>query len=517
MSKNLTQGLITSPQRKIDGELPPTLGPLVVKWMESFLLYGPGDLQGQPYRVDPFLKPIIYRLYEYHPVTGKRLTKRALIGVPKGNSKSEFAAAIALLELAGPSRVIDGKPALRTDPDIPVAAASYEQADLVYGAARAMASGPLKDHLDIYDTEMLLKDRPGRLYRVAAVAGTNDGRRPAVVIADEIHEWTGNKERVHLVLTNGLFKRDDPLELNITTAGAGLETLAGRMYESGKKLASGELVNNEFLFCWWQGPEDVDLEDPEALRAALNVANPASWIDTEALASRYEVDRIRPNEFMRYYLNNWTASEERWLPLGAWQPLVHPDGVVEPPEGSDIVVAFDGSYSRDTTALIGWTMLDGKPHGWVIGAWEKPADDDTYVVPREEVEAVVFKTFQRFNVRSFVMDRSKWYDEYTRWAERFGEPPMMEFPQTRQRMSLACATAYAAVVQGDITHDGNATWARHLENAVVKETADGAYIVKDGRNSPRKIDLAVAGVMGLQELLQVTADDKPVEVSLSIV
>ena len=37
--------------------------------------------------------------------------------------------------------------------------------------------------------------------------------------------------------------------------------------------------------------------------------------------------------------------------------------------------------------------------------------------------------------------------------------------------------------------------ARHLANAVVKETPDGAYITKDGRNSPRKIDLAVAAVV----------------------
>ena len=32
-------------------------------------------------------------------------------------------------------------------------------------------------------------------------------------------------------------------------------------------------------------------------------------------------------------------------------------------------------------------------------------------------------------------------------------------------------------------------------NAVVKETPDGAYITKDGRDSPRKIDLAVAAII----------------------
>jgi phage terminase large subunit-like protein len=40
--------------------------------------------------------------------------------------------------------------------------------------------------------------------------------------------------------------------------------------------------------------------------------------------------------------------------------------------------------------------------------------------------------------------------------------------------------------------------ARHLANAVIKETTDGAYITKDGRNSPRKIDLAVAAVVAYE-------------------
>jgi phage terminase large subunit-like protein len=517
MSKLWTPGLISSPQRLIDGKLPPTLGPHVVRWMETALVYGPGDLAGQPYRVDPFLKPIIYRLYEYDPHTGDRLTRRALVGVPKGNSKSEMAAAVALVELAGPSVVVDGKPSMRTDPDIPVGAASYEQADLVYGAARTMAGGPIKDFLDIYETEMLLKDRPGRLYRVAAVAGTNDGRRPTMFIADEVHEWTGNKERVHLVLSNGLFKRTDSTELNITTAGSALESLAGRLYSYGLRHAKGEVDNDSFVFFWWQGPEDVNLDDPEALRAALRVANPASWVDVDALAGRYEIDGMPPWEFQRYHLNQWTAAAERWLPLGSWQALSHPEGLGAPPAGSDIVVAFDGSYSRDSTAVIGWTMLEGKPHGWVIGVWERPEGVTSWVVPREQVESVVVKTFSQYRVQSFVMDRAKWYDEYARWAERFGEPPVMDYPQTHKRMANACATTYAAVVQGDLTHDGNPLWARHLENAVVKETADGAHIVKDGRNSPRKIDLAVAGVMGLQELLQVNANNKPVEVTLSLV
>jgi phage terminase large subunit-like protein len=62
-------------------------------------------------------------------------------------------------------------------------------------------------------------------------------------------------------------------------------------------------------------------------------------------------------------------------------------------------------------------------------------------------------------------------------------------------MVPACARFYDAVVEQRIIHDGNPTLARHLDNAVVKTDAIGPRIVKDKKNSPRKIDAAVAAVL----------------------
>ena len=53
----------------------------------------------------------------------------------------------------------------------------------------------------------------GRMYRVAAIAGTNDGGLPTFFVADELHEWVGRKERVHVVIANGLAKRKDAWSL----------------------------------------------------------------------------------------------------------------------------------------------------------------------------------------------------------------------------------------------------------------------------------------------------------------
>jgi hypothetical protein len=51
-----------------------------------------------------------------------------------------------------------------------------------------------------------------------------------------VHEWTGNKERVHLVLSNGRAKRAGAWELNISTAGASIRSLLGRMVKLGRTI-----------------------------------------------------------------------------------------------------------------------------------------------------------------------------------------------------------------------------------------------------------------------------------------
>src|SRR2546421_4333606 len=139
--------------------LPPTLGPVVCAWMEQSLVHGEGDFLGDPFRLEPWQKRIIYRLYEHDPRTGKRLVRRALIILPKGCGKTELTAAIGLAELCGPVVVgPDGRPARRKAPNIPVAAASYEQANKLYGAAKLMAErGPLAQFLEIYETQMQIK------------------------------------------------------------------------------------------------------------------------------------------------------------------------------------------------------------------------------------------------------------------------------------------------------------------------------------------------------------------------
>ena len=109
-------------------ELPESDGSRVVKFIENFCVHGDGDFYGQPFKLDLWQKQLIYNLYEKNK-DGERKYREALCGVPKGNGKSQMAAAIGLYELLGAGTV---------SPLVTVAAASFEQADLVFGTMRTM-------------------------------------------------------------------------------------------------------------------------------------------------------------------------------------------------------------------------------------------------------------------------------------------------------------------------------------------------------------------------------------------
>lgn len=475
-------------------DLPPTQGAEICRWMERVLVHGEGDKFGQPFRLEAFQRRFIWQLYEYNRKTRRRIHRRALLGLPKGNGKTELLAAIGLAELAGPFAPVA--------PTIPVAAASFEQADLLFGTARIMAGeGALKPHLNIFDTEILLKDKPGRLYRVAAAAGTNDGQKPTCFIADELHEWTGNKERVHLILSNGLAKRSDGLELNISTAGGDKDTLLGRLYEYGRKVRSGEIVDPGFLFEWWEASERWDLTDDDQLRAALREANPAheSFLDIETRVPRWHDLDVPEYEFRRYFLNQWAAAPERWIAPEMWNACQAERNVAD---GTAIVLGFDGSATRDNTAIIGCT-LDERPHLFTVGIWERDPRDPRWQVPREEVHARIATAMKRWKVRNLAMDPAGWFTELAEWRAEWGDTVVIDIPQVNERMAPAADNFRTAVVAGGLTHDGNPTLARNVGNAHTRETRWGLAIRKDHKDSPRKIDAAVAAVIAHAEATRI--------------
>lgn len=476
--------------------LAPSLGARVCAWIERYLVHGEGDYLGQPFKLRRWQRALIYRAYELNP-DGSRRYSRVLWGFPKGNGKTELAAAVALAELAGPvcfagwDRHGHPRGRARVSPDIPVGAASFEQAALLFGAARNMVrAGPLLAFCEVFDTKILLKGRPGQLYRVAAIAGSNDGKRPTFFVADEVHEWTGNKERVFLVLSNGRAKRKDAWELAISTAGWDSRSLLGKLYSHGKRVRAGEERDPSFLMEWFEASGERDLADEVALEAAIREANPAIG-DFLPLANVMQRRREIPEyEFRRYHLNQWVSSPERWLPFGCWEGRQSPR-VVAP--GTEIMVGFDGSYSGDATAIVGAT-LETVPHLFKIKAWEKPVGALEWRVDVLDVEAELRRICTVFTVKGIGCDPFRWQRTIEVLNEA-GLPTHVWPSHQAAHMVPACAAFYEAATNGQLTQDGDPDYARHVANCVVRIDSRGPRITKDHKDSERRIDIAVAGVI----------------------
>ncbi len=468
--------------------------------MERNLVHGPGDVQGEPFRLPGYLKRFLFRLYAVDP-SGRRIVRRALLGVAKGNLKTELMAAVGLAELAGP--------VAPKAPEVRIAAASFDQADILFGTARVMIEeGPLKERFHVFDTEILPKDQPGVLRRIAAAAGTKDGGRTTCYIADELHEWTGPKARNHLVNSNSLAKRANGLELNISTAGADRDSLLGTLYDYGRKLSSGEEVNPRFLFEWWESTSEWNLDDDEELRAALLEANPAAD-DIPALldsaVARYHDPDVPAHEYARYFLNRWTPAPSRWLSPADIDAARR--SVPLPLPGAPVVMGFDGSATRDWTSLT-ICALDGPPHIHLLGNWERNPHDPDWRVPRSEVDARVAEAFGRWNVRLLAGDPAGWTSELQAWADEYGAERVVTIPQVAERMAPAADVFRAELRDGRLTVDDHPALVRALGNAVTRETRWGLSISKDAKNSPRKIDPAIAAILArmARELVPATVE-----------
>ena len=192
----------------------------------------------------------------------------------------------------------------------------------------------------------------------------------------------------------------------------------------------------------------------------------------------------------------WVSSQTAWLPAGAWQAL---RAERELSVDDEIVLGVDGSFSGDTTAIVGVTIpksKDDKPYVFLVKAWEKqPTDNAEWRVDTLEVEETIKAFCQKYrNVKEIAFDPFRW--QRTMAVLQDLDLPIVEFPSTSpRRMIPACQKVFDSVTEATLIHDGNALLARHLDNCMLKIDSMGARIVKESRNSARKIDAAVAFVI----------------------
>ena len=499
--------------------------------MEDALIFGPGDLRGQPYRLDDEKRALIYRMYEVfpkdHPQAGRRRFRRAALSLRKGSAKTELAAAIAACELHpdAPVRTEGWRRRGRgwepvggpvTDPYIPMVAYTEEQTeDLAYAALYVMLSeGPLADDFDIGLERVMRIGGDGKAVALANAPDARDGARTTFQHFDETGRFTLPRLReAHQTMLANLPKRRlaDPWALETTTSPApGEGSVAEKTMQYATAVAEGKVEDSRLFFFHRQASDRHDLTKLRGVRAAvLEASGPvAAWSDIDGILELWKDPTTDRRYFERMWLNRPTSAMGAAFDAARWVKLRRAHEV---PAGALIVLGFDGSRHLDATALVATEVESG--HIWDVGIWERPPKAQEWEVPELEVSAAVEAMFERFDVWRLYGDPHYWETTLASWASTWGEKRVVQW-DTRRTVAMAYAVrAFAnAIATGALHHAGSPALERHIGAAQKRMTHtlddEGKQlftICKERDDSPHKIDGAAAAVLSWRARLDALA------------
>lgn len=498
-----------------------TLGWEVAKAAVKYLRQPNGETAGQRWQwVDSQLRFLLW----WYAVDGEGrwLYRHGARRLAKGSGKSPFAAVLSLAELCFPVRLHDfdsrvpggcvGKP--KDAPWVQICATAESQTVNTMRMVRAIAhkgSRVVRDFgLDPGKQRYYRLgsgEAEGRLETITSSFTAVEGAQPSHVTADETEHWTPSNggPTLFATLADNLTKSGDARILETANAWEpGTECVAEQTWEAWLAQEEGRTRGaTSILYDARMAPFDTDLADEDSLMRGLEfVYDDCWWVDRRAIMERVWAPNSRPDDSMRKYLNWPTAASDSWVSAQDW--AARADASKSLSDGDELALFFDGSKSRDATALVGARLSDG--HVVTFGVWEPQGDG---VVDTREVDAAVRRVFERYTVRGFFADVREWEqfvdqawpddlsESLVVWALPSGKRPQpiaWDMRSHTREFAEACEHTAAEIGAGGFTHDGDARVARHVANAKRYPVKGRVAIGKESKDSPRKMDAAVCVV-----------------------
>lgn len=518
---------------------------LVQRW--PGLVQPNGPRSGRTFR--PTARQIRFLLWFYAvDDNGDWLYSHAVRRLAKGSGKSPFAAVHALIEFLAPVRLRGfddrvpggcvGQPVEM--PWVQIAATAESQTKNTMRMVRAFApknSAVVSEFGLDPGKQTYYKLPEGTLEVITSSSTAAEGAESTFVVGDERELWTPNNGGVDFAAT---------LEDNLAKSGArmlgtenswvpGRESVAESAWDAWLAQTEGRARGEtRILYDAVLAAPDTDMSDPAKLRSELErVYADCDWKkphggdgeplvdeppDVRAIMERIWSPQARPDDSKRKYLNWPTVARDSWVAPEEWNRLADPSTVVA--DGDEVALFFDGSKSRDATALLGCRIDDG--HVFTAGVWEPDPNDPNETVDASDVDRVVAQTFERLDVVAFFADVKEW-ESYalTEWPQRHKDglkvwaAPKSRPPQPvawdmrghAYEFAKATEAAHREIVEGAFTHDGDARVARHVANARRRPYRDAIAIGKESQDSPRKIDAAVC-VVGVRMVRRMVLGSK---------
>lgn len=492
-----------------------SLGYQVIDWIEAYLVHGPGDVQGQPIKLDREYSRFIVDAYEVDG-RGRRRVTRAFLSRPKGRAKSELAGMLVCAEALGPVRCdgfdANGQPVGRplTYPYIRCLATEENQAGNTYDNVYYMLTeGPVYDAYPGLDVNLAKVNIPGggEIVPSSASSASKDGGKETFAVFDETHLYvTRELHGMHKTVSRNLLKRKiaEPWALETSTMYApGEGSIAEQMHADFMKAAEGLIEHPGLLFDHREAPP-VSIRNKAELKKALRyVYGPAAeWMDLDRMV--VELQTMQEHEVRRYFLNQPTATVDQAIEKEAWDAIESED---RPQPGDQIAIGFDGSIRYDATAIVGCRLSDGLV--FPIAVFENPHTSEDWEVDVLAVDAAMAKAMKEYRVEWVYADPAYWQDIVGRWAIEFGDDHIFEFWTHRDTpMANAVERFRTGIETKQIKHVGDPTLTRHVLNARTREVRAGVVLRKDTKRSKRHIDACMAAVLAVEARADAIADGR---------
>lgn len=482
----------------------PTLGYQVADFIQAKCAIPDGEHAGKPYILtDEMLRCLLW-VYRIDPATGKFVFYRgAQLVRPQKWGKGPFSAAWVCAEASPEGPVLfdgwdaNGEPVGKPWPTpwIQITAVSEDQTDNVWRALVPMIEmGALA--ADIPDTGQTRINLPsgGRIEPVTASARSRLGQRLTAAVQDEPHSW---------LQRNGGRALADNQRRNLAGMGGRFLATTNAWDPAEESVAQQTAEGNEpgVYFDDVEPGEGSIRNKAERRRMLKKVYGDSYWVDLDRIEGEIValLDRD-PAQAERYFLNRKLASEDAAFSVDRWKKLADRKRTTE--DGSLIVIGGDGARFSDAVALIATEVSSG--HQWPLGIWEKPrAAPDDYEHPAHEIDGAMIEAFERFDVWRAYID-PQWIDHLVDlWAGRWGKDRVLSWYTNRPRPVAYAVRAYSqAINAGDLSHNGDKVFARHIGNARKKkvnvydeEHRQMHTISKDRPDSQLKIDAAMSGTL----------------------
>jgi hypothetical protein len=488
-----------------------TLGWEIIGWVGQYLR----QPDGSPWRYTPEQMRFILWWYAVDD-RGVFVYRTGVLQRMKGWGKDPLLATMAIIEFVGPSRFShwgpDGQPVGQRVESawVSVTAVSQSQTRNTMRLLPSMMSPELIAEYGIDVGKEVLYAAGGHLLEaVTSSYRTLEGNRTTFTILNETHHWVsgvGGHDMMDVIEGNST--KMNARWLAITNAYMpGEDSVAERHRDAYVQITEGRAVDTGFLYDTLEAPADAPLT-AEMIPIVLEaIRGDAHWLNIEAITKSILSLTQSLQRSRRMYYNQIVADEDAIYGEDQVRPLLCN---LRLEDGDEIVLGFDGSKSRDATALVALRLRDRLVVP--LGIWEKPLGEagDGWTVDQELVDSYVHEAHRRFKVRAFYADVEQWESYIDSWSRLYGESYAVQptsksavgwdFRASQQLVTRAHEALVSSIFNGALRlartaqpllgghEDLGATLKRHILNARRRVNNYGLSFGKESKDSPKKVD-----------------------------